>query len=129
MRKSRFEPPGPPDHRLDPYRRAIGRLRDNEELVGLLATRVQIWWTTEGRCWRRRHVDPVELPEWLILTTNAEGQVVGDLFDDGIVMEENLDQELRDWAVGRFRLRGEVLALEWMDGEEADDAWRKCQWF
>ena len=40
--------------------------------------------------------------------------------DDGIVLAEDLDQELSDLGQSRFRFRGAYLRLEWLDGQEAE---------
>src|SRR6266568_4155529 len=118
MRRGRYAALGPPDRRLDPYRRGIAAAWDDDVLVGYLATRVQIWWTAEGRWWRRRYVNPVERPEFL-LSVLGSGEpsryVDGVAGDVGSVIEE--------WGCGTFRYGGWTLTLRWLAGAEEDAAW------
>lgn len=41
-------------------------------------------------------------------------------FEDGIVGADELDEELRDWASGCFRLRDRRFTLEWLGEDETD---------
>ncbi|MFF3624895.1 hypothetical protein [Streptomyces sp. NPDC002467] len=124
LRRERPEPPT--DARLDPYRHAAARLMDGDEQIGLLVIRVTTWWWREGPFWRRRWVNPKELPEWALAHVGPAQQLAE--FDDGIVLTEDLDEELADWAAGTFRLRGRQFRLDWLGEEEAHAAHREHGW-
>ncbi|WP_371614268.1 hypothetical protein [Streptomyces sp. NBC_00454] len=99
---------------------------DGNEQIGVLVIRVTTWWTREGPFWRRRWVNPRELPEWALSGVGPAQQVPD--FDDGIIFDEDLDEELADWAAGIFRLRGQQFGLAWLGEEEVDAAHRDHGW-
>lgn len=114
------------DRRLDPYRRAAAHVRYGEEVVGVLVIRVVTWWMLEGPFWRRRWVDPRELPEWVLVPVGPPEAGPGP--EDGVIPVDALDEELRDWSAGVFQLRGQVLRLDWCDQDEADALHRMYGW-
>lgn len=99
---------------------------NGDEQIGVLVIRVTTWWWREGPFWRRRWVNPQELPEWALSRVGPTQQLPD--FDDGIVSAEELDGELADWAAGIFRLGGQQFGLDWLDEEEADAAHREHGW-
>ena|SRR6266571_4371864 len=93
-------PEPPPDPRLDPYRRGIARLWAGEQLVGYLATRVQVWWTVIGPFWRRRGVDPAEKVEWLLSYVRSDPRDHADGWDDGII--DDVGAQVDEWDDGKI---------------------------
>jgi hypothetical protein len=118
-----FEPPGPPDPRLDPYRGGIARVHDGPRLIGHLVTRVQTWWTVEGPFWRRRYVEPTEVIDWLLSYSDPD-----DGFLDDSISETALAEELQDWDAGRWIVNDQAVRLEWLHGPEAEEARRRNSW-
>jgi hypothetical protein len=106
------DPAGLADRRLDVYRSRYARVVDDGVAHGYLGTFVQTWWTRQGPWWRRRWTNPRELPHWLWVTDAG-------LVDDGVVLEEHLDQELADWNASRFAYQGRYLRLHWLNDPEA----------
>lgn len=123
-RRERPEPQT--DTRLDPYRRAAARVLDGDEVVGILVIRVTTSWWQAGPFWRRRWVDARELPEWVLMRVGPTEDVPD--FDDGIMPTEGLEEELRDWSVGVFELRGRYFRLDWLGKDEADALHREHGW-
>lgn len=99
---------------------------DGDEQVGVLLTTVTTWWWRKGPIWRRRWVEPQELPEWAVFRVGATHQLP--VFEDGIVGAEELDEELGDWASGLFRLRDQQFTLDWLTEGEADAVHRSHGW-
>jgi hypothetical protein len=106
-----------PDHRLDPYRRGIGRLRDGGDEVGYLTTSVRTWWTQSGPFYARRHVDPVERADWQIFWTRQPAWCSMEFLDG---LTDDVDRDVADWSQGEFRLLGHTLGVEWLSGTEAE---------
>ncbi len=123
VRRRRYAAPGPTDRRLDPYRRGIASVWDDDVLVGYLATRVRTWWTEEGRWWRRRYVNPVERPEFLL---SLLGSGDPSRYVDGVAGD--VGSVINEWDCGRFRFGGRTLAQRWLAGAEADAAWDDYGW-
>lgn len=118
MRRSRYEPPRPPDPSLDPYRRGIATVWDGSDQIGYLATRVQTWWRTTGPWWSRQRVDPVERAEWLLSFTGSDthGGYV-----DGVALE--VAARVDGWNRDHLRYGGKAYRLRWLHGPDADQAW------
>jgi hypothetical protein len=118
-----FEPAGPPDPRLDPYRCGIARVYAGTRLIGHLGTRVETWWTVSGPFWRRRYVRPTEVLDWVLFHEDPEAG-----FLDGTSTDVVLDDELQDWDDGRWVVNGQAVRLEWLRGPEAEEALRRNGW-
>jgi hypothetical protein len=108
---------GPPDPRLDRFRRGVARASLHGEPVGRLWTRVQVWWTVEGHLWWRRGVDAREHLEWFFeFDQVAEGLPFVDFVaaDDraSALMAEELER-------GVLSVNGTTYDLEWLSGDEA----------
>lgn len=87
--------------------------RDGQE-VGWLLVHLDAYATqTSGHLWWRRFSRPEDALDlyWIV-----DGE-----FGDTITTGERVPDELRDWLAGHFRLRGEVLQLEWTSSEDAED--------
>ncbi|MCZ0983385.1 hypothetical protein O1L60_41875 [Streptomyces diastatochromogenes] len=114
------------DARLDPYRHAAARLLEGDEQIGRLVIRVTTWWQREGPFWRRRWVNPRELPEWALSRVGPTLRLPD--FDDGVVSAEELDEQLAEWDAGTFRLGGGLFVLDWLGDEETAAAHREHGW-
>lgn len=89
-----------------------------DQLVGYLATRVQVWWTVVGPFWRRRGVEPTEKVEWLVSFVRSDPRDHLDGWEDG--MTEGADSQIEEWDAGQFTLSNEeVVRVEWLDEPEA----------
>jgi hypothetical protein len=119
---SRREPAPQPDPRLDRYRKAAARLYDGETVAAHLLTRVDVWWTTQGPWWRRRHVNPQERVAWLLNFQPGFDLAHPDGWDDGI------DAEVPDLDQDRFLYRGRPLRVAWLDGQEAEEQFSPNGW-
>jgi hypothetical protein len=115
--------PGPPDTRLNPYRRGVAVVSEGERPIGYLATRVQWWWTRQGRWPFHRYVEPIERPEWLLTFIPPRH---GPPYDDGVI--QDVAAEIDHWKSGRFPYEGQALTLRWLNGPDADDAWAAHGW-
>lgn len=85
------------DYRLDPYRERAAILIADGEVTATLSVRVETWWTRRsGYLWWKRWSQPFELPHGYM-------RFVDGSFDDWIVGENELDEDLRDWARNKLR--------------------------
>jgi hypothetical protein len=118
--------PERPRAALRPYRRRIGRLDDPHRpnaVVGYLVTRVVVHWDTVGPHAAPLHVNPSERLEWRVHFTEASHP---ELFCDDVAdLRPHAVDEL---ATGRFVVSGRELGVTWLEGPEADDAWRDLGW-
>jgi hypothetical protein len=129
IRPREGEPAPAHDSRLDRYRTGIAVVRDGDVLAGHLATRVDVLWTVAGPFWRRRHIDPLERVEWvLVFQPGANRYGYQRVVDKLEIEEDELEAVLEEWDANRFQLIGPVLQLEWLDGSEADAAWAEYGW-
>ncbi|MDQ1726890.1 MAG: hypothetical protein QOK14_935 [Frankiaceae bacterium] len=128
MRLRRLEREPEPDSRLDPFRPGVARLYDDhDELVGIVATRVQVWWTIVGPWWRHRGVRPVEIVEWLLTFEDTTWPARhSDGWDDGV--EEDIDGLVAERIAGRFTYAGIALRAEWLIGNDAVAAYDRYGW-
>lgn len=112
---------------LDRYRRGAAEVRDGGIVVGTLLTRVQEWWTLTGPARRRRGVDPVERPEWLLIVApGLEPSFGGRTHVDGV--ESDLAEVLREWGANRFALSGVGYELTWLTGADLEKVWVGSGW-
>jgi hypothetical protein len=125
---NRKVPEPPPDPRLDPYRHAAALVFDGDESVGCLAIRVTGWWERSGPFWRRRWENGRELPWWGLLRTAPAHPALPGEFEDGIVPDDMLEDELRDWAADVFTVRGTRFRLRWLAADEAGAVHRDIGW-
>ncbi len=116
------------DRALQRYRRAAATVYDGEEPVGRLGVRLVVWWEELGPFWRRRRENVGELPEWGLLRTTPEHPALPYEFEDGVIQDEQVAQELRAWAADTFPLRGTTLRLQWLNGDEVDSVHRELGW-
>jgi hypothetical protein len=120
--KRHWEPAPEPDARLDPYRKAAARLYDGDSLAAPLLTRVDVWWTTEGRGWNRRNVRPQERVAWLLdFAPGFEGAHPSG-WDDGV------DVDVAELDDDRFTYVGRTLRVEWLTGPEAEEQFALHGW-
>lgn len=108
-----WRPPsaGPRDlePRLAPFRERGGRLhRSDGELVGEVYLQPVVYWTSRGLLWWRRWTDPDEIVHGFLFY--ADGR-----FDDFYAFGDGLEEDLRLWPSGTFRLHGEDLQVFWLD--------------
>jgi hypothetical protein len=86
-----------------------------------LATHVEVLWTVVGPFWRRRDIDPLERPEWVLVFEPGADRYGNQSAVDKIEIDEiSLEGVLEEWDANRFQLTGPVLQLEWLQGPEAD---------
>jgi hypothetical protein len=115
------------DPRLDPYRRGVARLWAGDQLVGYLATSVQVWWTISGPFWRRSGGQPTEKVERLISYVRRDPRDHADGWDDGVT--DGVDWRVEEWDSGRFTHgRDEVLRIEWLENPDADGLRERHGW-
>jgi hypothetical protein len=97
------------DARLDPYRERAAILTSPGGLVATLFVRMETYWTqTSGHLWWRQWSGPYEVPHGYMML--ADGG-----FDDWVVGQELLHEDLTDWSQNKLRYDGEVLDIEWLD--------------
>lgn len=100
------------DPRLTALHDRVGRLRRDGEQVGLLLVRVQPFARrTGGHLWWGRWAVGESLLTWSTVDGRRE---------EHTTHQDRLEGELRDLDRGLFRYRGEVLRVEWAEGEEAE---------
>src|SRR5689334_1152907 len=100
------------DRRFDRYRNRVARLFRGDEPVGfLLVTAVPYSEVESGHLWWKSWSTPHEM-----LWTQS---IVDGRFDDSPIPTSAQDEELGDYAAGRFRSRDEVLRAEWMSAGES----------
>ncbi|GAB3820569.1 hypothetical protein GCM10028820_26940 [Tessaracoccus terricola] len=102
-----------PDHRLDPYRDlgAVVRFGDHE-IMQIYVQVDAVSRQTSGHLWWRQWSRP---REFVILHMLME-----DGFQtDSWLMEDQLDDELRSWAEGRFDWLGQQHTLTWFDTQRS----------
>ena len=104
-------------------------MRDGDVRVGHLATHVDVLWTVVGPFWRRRDIDPLERPEWVLVFEPGADRYGNQRVVDKIEIDEiSLEGVLKAWDANRVQLTGPVLQLEWLEGPEADAAWAEYGW-
>jgi hypothetical protein len=100
------------DRRFDRYRNRVARLFRGDKQVGLvLVTAVPYAEVESGHLWWRRWSTPYEL-----LWTYT---IVDDTIDDAPIPVPAQDEELDDYATGRYKFRGETLRAEWVSAGES----------
>src|SRR3954454_8044275 len=104
----RREPQKPISAEITRFQESVGELWDGEMLIGHLAVRVEIYWTTVGHLWWRREIDPEPWFEYVIAYSES------DRWEEGVVVAADMTDELRDWDDGRFELRGRTMSLRWL---------------
>lgn len=109
----------------EPYDRRVARLLDPHaaRVVGFLVTRVVVHWDTVGPHAAPTHANPRTCLQWRVHFADPGH---GELFCDDVA-------ELRpcaadELATGRFVVQGRSLAVQWLDGEPGDEAWRQLGW-
>jgi hypothetical protein len=90
--------------------------------VGYVVTRVVTHWDTVGPHLSPMHVNPAERLEWRVHFDNTQPEVYCD--DTSVCGTSTLDA-LRD---GHLQLGERDLHVTWLDGTEADHAWRDLGW-
>ena len=114
--RRRREPLDGPDHRLDPFRRGIGRLSDGGTEVGYLTSSVRTWWSVSGSLFSRKYVHPIERADWEIFWTQQPTSCPPHV--DGVM--NDVDAEVAEWSRGEFALLGRTLRVDWLQGDEAE---------
>ena len=100
------------DRRFDRYRNRVARLFRGDEEVGLLlVTAVPYAEVESGHLWWKKWSTP---REQLWTYTILDGSI-----DEAPIAEPELDEELDDYASGRYRFRGQALRAEWTAGGES----------
>ncbi|MDX6208672.1 MAG: hypothetical protein QOE24_1063 [Frankiales bacterium] len=102
-----------PNHRLDEYRERVARLFRDEDEVGTLLVKVQLFAIrASGRLWWKQW-GPSHDVLWL-------WSVVDGRFVDSMGPANAVDEELQEFEAGRFHYFGEVLRTQWLSGVEAE---------
>jgi len=102
-----------PELRFAAYRDRVGRLfRDDEEVGLLLVLTEPVSMQESGHLWWKRWGKPYEQ---LWLWTIVDGNVSETLGPD-----DYADEELQEFASGRFLHYGEKLRVEWVPEEDAE---------
>jgi hypothetical protein len=100
------------DRRFDRYRNRVARLfRGDTEVGFLLVTAIPFSEVESGHLWWKSWSTPHEM---LWTQTVLDGRL-----DDAPVPEPAQDEQLDDFAAGRFRTRDEVFRAEWMSATES----------
>lgn len=104
----------PPDPRLDAYRNRLASLYRSGVLVGYLLVLTEYGAVQlGGHLWWRRWTSESEFVQ-------PQVQLLDGTWWDFVVLDEDLDRELDDWARGRFDLTGtETLDLVWSSEQES----------
>lgn len=103
------------DARLDPYRERAAILSVHGEATTTLFVRVETWWTQRsGHLWWTRW------SQQLFKVTHGYMEFVDGSFDDWIVGENELDEDVRDWARNKLRYVGQALDVEWLDDSASE---------
>jgi hypothetical protein len=101
-----------PEARLLALHDRVGRLHRDGEVVGHLHVRVEPYARQLGGRWWWR--------SWEITDTFRCTSTVDGRREDNLTHHERLEGELRDLQRGLFRYRGDVLAVAWADGADAE---------
>lgn len=109
----------------EPYDRRVARLLDPHaaRVVGFLVTRVVVHWDTVGPHAAPTHANPRTCLQWRVHFADPGH---GELFCDDVAELRPPTVDLLD--DGRFVLDGEDLRVSWLEGDEADAAWRDLGW-
>ncbi|WP_157803656.1 hypothetical protein [Luteimicrobium subarcticum] len=103
--------------------RRVGRLHaPDSRLVGHLVTRVATHWDVVGPHRRPLYANPKERLEWRVAYVDHRP----DLYcDDPAAVTHAASREI---AGGHLVVDGADLHVTWLDGQEAEDAWRTLRW-
>ena len=133
MKFGRYEALGLADECLDPYRDALAVVRLDGQVVGFLATKVDVLWTRAGgHLWWTHWGDPREVLGWL-LTRTADDSPLPE-WDGGIDFSGSAFAELETGTTTYTDNRGTspwenrpafTYDLEWLSGPEREAQWHK----
>lgn len=114
-----MEPPGPPNSVLDPYRRGVCRVFENGVEVGVLWTRVRVWWVVVGHLWWQRGIRPSERPEWF-LDFHGSPDWTSETWQDRVPSDDReSDEMIEEFERGAIQVNGHTFTLEWLSESDA----------